>query len=66
MSGWVGSCQITKNAINHDLIKIIQVCLKIYNLWRFPLPMGGHMGQWVDGWGHVKSLKSNLEVTEII
>ena len=28
-----------------DLIKIIQFCLKIYG--------------WVDGWGHVKSLKSN-------
>ena len=31
---WVGSAQITKNLINLDLIKIIQFCLKIYDLWR--------------------------------
>ena len=29
---WVGSGQITYNLINLDLIKIIQFCLKIYNL----------------------------------
>ena len=29
---WVGSCQITKNLINLDLIKIIQFCLNIYDL----------------------------------
>ena len=29
---WVGSCQITKNLINLDLIKIIQFCLKINDL----------------------------------
>ena len=53
--GWVGwylgSCQITKNWINLDLIEIIQFCLKIYDLWR-------HSHTWVNGWAHVKSLKS--------
>ena len=29
---WVGSGQITKNLINLDLIKVIQFCLKIYDL----------------------------------
>ena len=29
---WVGSGHITKNQINLDLIKIIQFCLKIYDL----------------------------------
>ena len=29
---WEGSCQITKNFKNVDLIKIIQFCLKIYDL----------------------------------
>ena len=29
---WVGSGQMTKNFINLDLIKIIQFCLKIYDL----------------------------------
>ena len=40
MNGWVGSCEITKNLINHDLIEIIQFCLKIYDLWR-------HLHLWV-------------------
>ena len=44
VDSWVGSGQITKNWINFDLIKIIQICLKIYDLLR-PPPMGG----WVDG-----------------
>ena len=70
MGGWVGSGQITKNQINLGLIEIIQFCLKIYDLifyhmiydlWiHFP-PMGGCLGGlmdgWVNGWGHVKSLK---------
>ena len=48
MGGWmhycvghgVGSCQITKNRINHNLIEIIQFCLKIYDFWRHlhPIP----------------------------
>ena len=29
---WVGSGQMTKNLLNLDLIKIIQFCLKIYDL----------------------------------
>ena len=53
---WVGSGHINKYWINLDLIKIIQFCLKIYDLLRNP-----HL--WVDGyvngWAHVKSLKSN-------
>ena len=38
----MGSCQITKNLRNLDLIDIIQFSLKIYDLWRHPLPMGGY------------------------
>ena len=53
---WVGSGQMTKNLINRDLIKIIQFCLKIDDLWRHPT-MGGCVArwvvQWVNGWGHV-------------
>ena len=50
--GWqVGSCQINKNQINLDLIEIIQFCLKLFDLCK--LPTYG----FVDGWGHVKSLK---------
>ena len=59
MGGSVGQCvgsgQITKNLINLDLIEIIQFCLKIYDLQRHP--QGGWVGQWVNGWGQVKSLK---------
>ena len=44
MAGWMGyrvgqgfgSCLITKNSINQNLIEIIQFCLKIYDLWRHP------------------------------
>ena len=53
---WVGSGQMTKNSIDLDLVEIIQFCLKIYDLWRHPnLWLDG----WVNGWAHVKSLKSN-------
>ena len=40
MVGWLGgliaelmggSCEITKNLINFDFIKILQLCLKIYD-----------------------------------
>ena len=65
MSGWVvrwvsgsmgGSGQITNNLINLDIIKIIQFCLKIYDLWRHSHPLvGGWVGQWVNGRGQVKS-----------
>ena len=47
MGQWVGSGQIIKNQINLDLIEIIQLSLKIYDLLRYPhLWVGG----WVDGW----------------
>ena len=46
----MGSYQITKNLITLDLIKIIQFCLKIYDLWRHPPSMGGYMHGLVDGW----------------
>ena len=43
----MGPCQITKNQINLELIKIIQFYLEIYDLWRHP-----HLwvGVWVVGW----------------
>ena len=55
-----GSGQITNNLINLDVIKIIQFCLKIYDLKETPPPMGGWMDSCVDGWfsesmGGVKS-----------
>ena len=43
MGGWVMSCQIVKNGIDIDMIKIIHVCLKIYDLWRL-------LYLWVDVW----------------
>ena len=49
---WVGLGHITKYRIKLELTEIIQFCLKINDLWRHP-----HL--WVDGWAHVKSLKSN-------
>ena len=55
MGKCVGSGQMT-NLIKLELIDIIQFCLKIYDLWRHPhLWVDG----WVNGWAHVKSLKSN-------
>ena len=42
-----GLGQSTKNLINLDLIKIIQFCLKICDLYRQPHPW---VGVWVDGW----------------
>ena len=45
-----GPGQITNNLINFDLIKILQFCLKIYDLKETPPPMGGSMDSWVDGW----------------
>ena len=49
--------QITKKILNADLFKIIQFCLKIYDLYRHSHPwVGGWVGQWVNGWGQVKSL----------
>ena len=55
MGEWMGSGQMTY-LIKLGLIDIIQFCLKINNLWRHPhLWVDG----WVNGWAHVKSLKSN-------
>ena len=55
MGEWVGSDEMT-NFIKLELIDIIQFCLKIYDLWRHPdLWVDGY----VNGWAHVKSLKSN-------
>ena len=54
----MGSCQIAKNLINLDLIKIIQFCLKIYDLERHPHPW---VGVWVVGWvsGSIGGVRSN-------
>ena len=55
MGQWVVSGQMT-SLIKPELIDIIRFCLKIYDLWRHPnLWVDG----WVNGWPHVKSLKSN-------
>ena len=45
---WVGSCQISKNWINWDLIEIIQFCLKVYDLWWHPTY--GWIYGWLCGW----------------
>ena len=55
MDAWVsqlvGSCQITKYKIKLDLFKIIQFCLKIYDLSRHPTYgwMYGLMGESIGG-----------------
>ena len=51
---WVWSGQMTKNLINFDLIKIIQFCLKPYDLQR-------HSHPWVGGWvgGSMSAVRSN-------
>ena len=73
MSG-VGSGQMTKNFINLDIIKIIQFCLKIYDLKRHLHPwvgvciigsMDGSVGQWV-GSDHITKYQINLELIKII
>ena len=54
----MGSCQVTKNQIILDLIKIIQFCLKIYDLLTcMHLWVDVWVFGWVNGWDHVKSLK---------
>ena len=55
MGQWVGSGQMT-NLIKLELIDIIPFCLKIYDLWRHPYLW---VDEQVNGWAHVKSLKSN-------
>ena len=68
MGVWFGvsveSCQITKNVINLDLIKIVEFCLETYDFlrWVYGSVYGwliGWLDEWVGMWGHVKSLKSN-------
>ena len=66
-----GTPGIGQNSIALELIKIFQFRLKIWNLWRFEICgefpthgwvhdlVGGWMGEWVDGWDQVKSLKFN-------
>ena len=44
---WLGPGQIIENQINLDQIKIIQFCLKIYDLLRHP---DLWVGVWVVGW----------------
>ena len=36
MNGWVGSCEITKNLINLDLIKRNSILFEDFDLWRHP------------------------------
>ena len=45
-----GTSRISKNYIKLEQIKIFQLCFKFLNLWRFPIPMGGCIVWWVDGW----------------
>ena len=46
----MGSDHITKNLINLEFIKIIQICLKICDYLRHPhLWVGGWVGGWMDG-----------------
>ena len=60
-----GSCQITNNLINLDLIEIIQFCLKIYDLLRHShLWVGEWVGEWV-GSGQMTNL-IKLELINII
>ena len=80
MGEWVsgsmgGSGQITNNLINLDIIKIIQFCLKIYDLKETP-PMDGYMDSCVDRWfsgsmggvrsGHIAKYQINLDLIKII
>ena len=51
MGQWVGSGHIAKNRVNHEVIKIIQFCLKICDLLRH---IGGWVDGWVNGWGQVE------------
>ena len=66
MGQWVGSRQMTNNLINLDLIEMIQFCLKIYDLYRYPHPwVGGSVGQWV-GSGQITKNLINLDLIEMI
>ena len=71
MGGWVsgsmgGSGQITNNLINLDIIKIIQFCLKIYDLKETPPPMGGWVSGSMGGSGQITNNLINLDIFKII
>ena len=70
MGQWVGVCQIIKNRVNHNLIKIIEFCLKIYDLWtHFHLWIGVWVGGWVDEWVsscQIIKNRANQHLIEII
>ena len=52
MGQWVSSYQIIKNRVNSSN-KIIEFCLKIYDLWRHThLWVGAWVIVWISGWGH--------------
>ena len=61
----MGSCQITKNGINLDLIKIIQFSLKIYNQWRLHYLMDEWVVVWV-GSCQITESGINLDLIKII
>ena len=51
VDGWVdglGPVKSQKNQINLDLIKIIQFCVKIYDLWRH---FHAHTNHWIQSLG---------------
>ena len=50
VNGW-SQVILLNDRINLDLIKIIQFCLKIYDLLRH---LHLWVGVWVNGWGQVK------------
>ena len=62
MDGWVSGSNNVKS-LKLDLSKIIQFCLKIYDLWIHSPPLdrcmggwlGGCMGQWVGSCQIIKS-----------
>ena len=63
MGHCVGSGEITKIQINLELIKIIQFCLKIYDLWKHPhLWVGGWVGQWVRSGQITKNQRNLIEI----
>ena len=62
---WVGSHQIIKNRVNRHLIKIIELCLKIYDLWRHP-SIGGCMGYCVGQWVGSCQITRNSIIRKLI
>ena len=67
---WVNSSQIIKNQVNCHLIKIIEFCLKIYDLWIHShlwigLWVGGLVGQWAGSCQIIKN-RVNHHLIEIV